>query len=80
MQQIAAVNGNPQAGHLIGYRGGGTGKDVRNLVAMYGSANSRMAQKVEKYGWQSLSAGNSLYISVIPYTETFIRPFPQRFR
>lgn len=66
MNQIRAAGGEAQAGHLIGYWGGGTGQDVRNLVAMYGSANRRMASKVERYGWTHLTGSNKLFMSVVP--------------
>jgi RHS repeat-associated protein len=66
MGEIAAGGGNPQAGHLIGYWGKGTGQDTRNLVALHGRANARMASKVESFGWKALNAGNSLFMSVVP--------------
>ncbi|MEU0157622.1 RHS repeat-associated core domain-containing protein [Streptomyces sp. NPDC006261] len=66
MGEIKAGGGEPQAGHLIGYWGKGTGQDVRNLVALHGSANRRMASKVEHFGWTALNKGNTLSISVTP--------------
>ncbi len=66
MGEIRAGGGEPQAGHLIGYWGKGTGQDVRNLVALHGSANRRMASKVERFGWKHLTGGNKLSISVVP--------------
>lgn len=66
MGEIAAGGGNPQAGHLIGYWGKGTGQDVRNLVALHGRANARMASKVESFGWKALNANNKLFMSVVP--------------
>ncbi|MFE5096310.1 DNRLRE domain-containing protein [Streptomyces sp. NPDC056638] len=66
MGEIAAGGGNPQAGHLIGYWGKGTGQDVRNLVALHGRANARMASKVESFGWKHLTGDNKLFMSVVP--------------
>ncbi|MEV6423665.1 RHS repeat-associated core domain-containing protein [Streptomyces sp. NPDC051662] len=66
MGEIEAGGGKPQAGHLIGYWGKSTGQDVRNLVALHGSANRRMASKVERFGWKHLTGGNKLSISVVP--------------
>lgn len=66
MDQIEASGGEAEAGHLIGYWGKGTGKDVKNLVAMYGRANRRMASKMERYGWTHLTGNNQLIISVVP--------------
>ncbi|MFF7339109.1 DNRLRE domain-containing protein [Streptomyces sp. NPDC008163] len=66
MGEIAAGGGEPQAGHLIGYWGKGTGADTRNLVALHRRANARMASKVERYGWTALNAGNQLFMSVTP--------------
>ncbi|MGW4701190.1 golvesin C-terminal-like domain-containing protein [Streptomyces sp. NPDC004285] len=66
MGEIAAGGGKPQAGHLIGYWGGGTGQDVRNLVALHGRANARMASKVESFGWKHLTGDNKLIMSVVP--------------
>ncbi|MFE0648297.1 DNRLRE domain-containing protein [Streptomyces sp. NPDC059534] len=66
MEEIRAGGGEPQAGHLIGYWGKGTGQDVRNLVALHGSANRRMASKVERFGWKHLTGDNKLFMSVVP--------------
>jgi hypothetical protein len=66
MGEIAAGGGKPQAGHLIGYWGKGTGQDVRNLVALHGRANARMASKVESFGWKHLTGDNKLFMSVVP--------------
>ncbi|MFB6784301.1 RHS repeat-associated core domain-containing protein, partial [Streptomyces sp. NPDC056352] len=66
MGEIAAGGGKPQAGHLIGYWGKGTGQDVRNLVALHGKANARMAGNVERFGWTALNRGNTLIMSVTP--------------
>lgn len=66
MAEIAAGGGKPQAGHLIGYWGGGTGQDIRNLVALHGRANARMASKVEAFGWKHLTGDNKLFMSVVP--------------
>ncbi|WP_079044715.1 MULTISPECIES: DNRLRE domain-containing protein [unclassified Streptomyces] len=66
MGEIAAGGGSPQAGHLIGYWGKGTGQDVRNLVALHGRANARMASKVESFGWKHLTGDNKLFMSVVP--------------
>ncbi|MFF5919869.1 DNRLRE domain-containing protein [Streptomyces flavochromogenes] len=66
MGEIAAGGGEPQAGHLIGYWGKGTGQDVKNLVALHGSANRRMASKVERFGWKHLTGDNKLIMSVVP--------------
>lgn len=66
MGEIAAGGGDPQAGHLIGYWGKGTGQDIRNLVALHGSANRRMASKVERFGWKHLTGDNKLIMSVVP--------------
>ncbi|MFP8941101.1 DNRLRE domain-containing protein [Streptomyces fenghuangensis] len=66
MGEIAAGGGKPQAGHLIGYWGKGTGQDVRNLVALHGKANRRMASKVERFGWKHLTGNNKLIMSVVP--------------
>ncbi|WP_446473716.1 golvesin C-terminal-like domain-containing protein [[Kitasatospora] papulosa] len=66
MGEIAAGGGEPQAGHLIGYWGKGTGQDIRNLVALHGSANRRMASKVERFGWKHLTGDNKLFMSVVP--------------
>jgi RHS repeat-associated protein len=66
MEEIRAGGGEPQAGHLIGYWGKGTGQDVRNLVALHGTANRRMASRVERFGWTALNRGNTLIMSVIP--------------
>ncbi|WP_405987970.1 RHS repeat-associated core domain-containing protein [Streptomyces sp. NBC_00986] len=66
MEEIRAGGGDPQAGHLIGYWGKGTGQDVRNLVALNARANARMASKVEAFGWKSLNKNNSLFMSVVP--------------
>ncbi|MFI0235705.1 DNA/RNA non-specific endonuclease [Streptomyces sp. NPDC016845] len=66
MGEIAAGGGQPQAGHLIGYLGKGTGADTRNLVAVHRRANARMASKVERFGWQALNSGNQLFMSVTP--------------
>ncbi|MGW0121499.1 golvesin C-terminal-like domain-containing protein [Streptomyces sp. NPDC003327] len=66
MDQIRNSGGEAEAGHLIGYWGKGTGKDVKNLVAMYGRANRRMASKMERYGWTHLTGNNRLAISVVP--------------
>ncbi|MEU6304790.1 DNRLRE domain-containing protein [Streptomyces chartreusis] len=66
MGEIAAGGGDPQAGHLIGYWGKGTGQDIRNLVALHGSANRRMASKVERFGWRHLTGDNKLIMSVVP--------------
>ncbi|MFD1662401.1 DNA/RNA non-specific endonuclease [Streptomyces caeni] len=66
MGEIAAGGGDPQAGHLIGYWGAGTGQDARNLVALHAGANRRMASKVERFGWTALNKGNTLFMSVVP--------------
>ncbi|MEV5969664.1 DNRLRE domain-containing protein [Streptomyces sp. NPDC051921] len=66
MEEIRAGGGKPQAGHLIGYWGKGTGQDVRNLVALHGRANARMASKVEAFGWKHLTGDNKLIMSVVP--------------
>jgi hypothetical protein len=66
MGEIAAGGGDPQAGHLIGYWRKGTGQDVRNLVTLHGSANRRMASKVERFGWKHLTGNNKLIMSVVP--------------
>ncbi|MGX4694875.1 golvesin C-terminal-like domain-containing protein [Streptomyces sp. JNUCC 63] len=66
MEEIRAGGGRPQAGHLIGYWGKGTGQDVRNLVALHGRANARMASKVEAFGWKHLTGDNKLFMSVVP--------------
>ncbi|MFJ9575462.1 DNRLRE domain-containing protein [Streptomyces sp. NPDC101191] len=66
MEEIRAGGGKPQAGHLIGYWGAGTGQDVRNLVALHGRANARMASKVEAFGWKHLTGDNKLIMSVVP--------------
>ncbi len=66
MEEIRAGGGDPQAGHLIGYWGKGTGQDIRNLVALNARANARMASKVEAFGWKSLNKNNSLFMSVVP--------------
>ncbi|MGW2766229.1 golvesin C-terminal-like domain-containing protein [Streptomyces sp. NPDC001275] len=66
MEEIKAGGGDPEAGHLIGYWGKGTGRDVRNLVALHSKANARMFSKVERNGWSELRKGNSLIISVVP--------------
>ncbi|MFP8882701.1 DNA/RNA non-specific endonuclease [Streptomyces mangrovi] len=64
--EIAAGGGDPQAGHLIGYRGKGTGQDVRNLVALHGGANRRMTSKLERFGWKHLTGNNKLIMPVVP--------------
>ncbi|MGA5870465.1 DNRLRE domain-containing protein [Streptomyces cinereoruber] len=66
MNEIKAGGGKPQAGHLIGYWGKGTGQDTRNLVALHGRANAKMAGRVEAFGWKHLTGGNQLIMSVIP--------------
>ncbi|MER6085155.1 DNA/RNA non-specific endonuclease, partial [Streptomyces sp. NPDC001833] len=66
MGEIRAGGGRPQAGHLIGYWGKGTGEDVRNLVALNARANARMASKVEAFGWKALNRNDSLFMSVVP--------------
>lgn len=64
--EIRAGGGRPQAGHLIGYWGKGTGEDARNLVALNDRANAWMASKAEAFGWKSLNGNNSLFMSVVP--------------
>jgi RHS repeat-associated protein len=66
MPEILMGGGDPQAGHLIGYWGKGIGDDTRNLIAMYATANQKMASRVERKAWTALDKGNSVFMSVVP--------------
>jgi hypothetical protein len=64
----AKDSGKADIGHLIPYAGGGSGRDLRNLVPLFRNTNQYdMNWEVESYVRKELKAKNRVIVSVRPF-------------
>ncbi|MBN6545937.1 DNA/RNA non-specific endonuclease, partial [Actinacidiphila bryophytorum] len=58
---------NRSRGHLIGYAMGGSNKDTRNFVPLYGAANQWMFDHAEKPVVGAIKSGGHVYVEAYPH-------------
>jgi hypothetical protein len=58
---------NRARGHLIGYAMGGSNKDTRNFVPLYGAANQWMFDHAEKPVVSAIKSGGHVYVEAYPH-------------
>ncbi|MFF3317355.1 LamG-like jellyroll fold domain-containing protein [Streptomyces sp. NPDC003035] len=77
--EIRSYGGEPHNGHLIPKLGGGSGTDLRNLVAQYSHVNTPyLRDTIEKDIRDGLESGRRVTVSIVPHYDNNSSGIPSR--